>query len=294
MFFVFCLCLQDNQKSTIDDTVYERDNTRNIAKDGADCRSEFCLDLEANSDNSSQQLSPSNRSERLLGITNINQEPTPKSTAELSAKKIHKGPKSMYRKIYHNPSDKFNEFTSSSRSSGRTIQLVMGSTSHIDSCGQNSQNSIAKIEVKSTVQREYQLLAQKFHQYTINCRTTIRTLEKKLKKLIDDKHALLHGMVSLRKGQKDVIKKYRKIFNDAMNVRWNYSVLRLIIAVLTTIFISRSTVTKSMLYWPTIKSFVIIICSCYSMIHRSMIKIEMTKLLVFPIPVTTVVEVFVL
>lgn len=152
---------------------------------------------------------------------------TPKSASELFPKILANGqngpipskPKSMNRKSHRSPNDKVYDVPRLNRSSGQTMQLVMSSTSLKDS-GENSnaQNSIAEIGVGSTVQREYQLLAQKFHHYTINCRTTIRQLEKKLKKLIDDKHALLHGMVSLRTGQKDVIKKYRKIFNDTMNV----------------------------------------------------------------------------
>ncbi len=85
--------------------------------------------------------------------------------------------------------------------------------------GSYSKNSPNSLGHTSTVHNEYQLLAQKFHQYTINCTATIKTLEKKLQKLVDDKRTLLRSMVSLRNGQKDVIKKYRKIFNDAMSVR---------------------------------------------------------------------------
>lgn len=157
-----------------------------------------------------------------------NVELTPKTAAEFSPKqnsrRVTSQPKSLYRKSYRSSNDKVHDAMSLNRSSGQTLPLAMASTSNFDlgdSNDQNSQNSIAKIDAAvagSKLQREYQLLAQKFHQYTINCRTTIRTLEKKLKKLIDDKHALLHGMISLRKGQKDVIKKYRKIFNDAMKV----------------------------------------------------------------------------
>lgn len=106
--------------------------------------------------------------------------------------------------------------------SSETIHLV-ASTPNIDLLeNPNTENLIA---CEPTLQREYQLLAQKFHQYTINCKTTIRTLEKRLKKLIDDKHALLHDMVTVRKEEKDVIKKYRKMFNDAMNVSFNYPIV---------------------------------------------------------------------
>lgn len=148
-----------------------------------------------------------NQSEHLLSITNIkSEEPTLISRTNVSSKNSESDSRSS-------------NFTIRQQSDGHVMHLIMkASTSNIDlkKVSENSVNSA--VAVKSTVQREYQLLAQKFHQYTINCRTTIRTLEKKLQKLIDDKHALLHGMVSLRKGQKDVIKKYRKIFNDAMNV----------------------------------------------------------------------------
>lgn len=173
----------------------------------------------------------SSRSEELLNITSMEKvESTPKLRQDQNIRGPSQ-PKSIYQK---NLSDNDNDDDLSSStfedpSSGQNIPLEMPSTSktsgknerrenHSSSVAQNCQHSVAKTNGKSTVRREYQLLAQKFHQYTINCRTTIRTLEKKLKKLIDDKHALLHGMVSMRKGQKDVIKKYRKIFNDAMNV----------------------------------------------------------------------------
>lgn len=167
-----------------------------------------------------QSSVPSSPSERLLFITNMDKKnSTPSTTAKSSPKKsgvsqTNSQPKLIYRKSSSRSIGKPNNLASSSRSSGQTIPLLD------NSLAANSQNSIAKTDAaKPTVQREYQLLAQKFHQYTINCRATIRTLEKRLKKLIDDKHALLHGVVSLRKGQNDVIKKYRKIFNDAMNVR---------------------------------------------------------------------------
>lgn len=150
----------------------------------------------------------------------------PKILANGQNSRVPSKPKSMNRKSHRSPNDKAHDVSGLNHSSSQTIQLLMSSTSLID-LGENAnaQNSIAEIGAGSTVQREYQLLAQKFHHYTINCRTTIRQLEKKLKKLIDDKHALLHGMVSLRTGQKDVIKKYRKIFNDAMNVSFEFSVL---------------------------------------------------------------------
>lgn len=180
----------------------------------------------------------SSRSEKLLYTTSIgNPELVPKSASDFSPRKSSKSqniriqnqPRSTCRS--HNDTKKNHVLTSSTFencSSGQSIQLVMTSTSKISkrtdsrensfNITEHAQNSVAKTDMNSTVRREYQLLAQKFHQYTINCRTTIRALEKKLKKLIDDKHALLHGMVSMRKGQKDVVKKYRKIFNDAMNV----------------------------------------------------------------------------
>lgn len=174
--------------------------------------------------NSSHLFTPmSSRSEELLYITNIENESTPKSAGGMSPKKLCEDQNNRNDNDYDLEST-----TLDNRSSGQTIQLAMDSkiSRKTDSTvnqpyhvTKNSQHSMVKTDGKSTtVRREYQLLAQKFHQYTINCRTTIRTLEKKLKKLIDDKHALLHGMVSMRKGQKDVIKKYRKIFNDAMNV----------------------------------------------------------------------------
>lgn len=210
--------------------IRENISFRKVRNDGA-CRSEQ-LPNKVDLKSSSQLLTPSSRSEHLLRITNIdNVQSTRKSETEFSPRKLYNGKNSRIpsqpKSIYRNPIDKLNDCTSlisENHSSGQIIELELASASHIDSIG-HSQNSLAKIEGKPTVQREYQLLAQKFHQYTINCRTTIKTLEKKLKKLIDDKHALLHGMVSMRKGQKDVIKKYRKIFNDAMNVSFNYILL---------------------------------------------------------------------
>lgn len=72
--------------------------------------------------------------------------------------------------------------------------------------------------VKSYVQKEFELLEQKFTEYTINCRATIQTLQEKIKKLIADKHALLENLVSMRDNQKELIIKYREIFKDAMDV----------------------------------------------------------------------------
>lgn len=230
-----CSVSQDIETSIINGNAAVRQNIsfKKVKGSGA-CRSEQ-LPNKIDLTNSSQLVTPSSQSEHLLRITNIdNPESTPKSNTDFSPRKLYKGKNnrtpSQPKCIYRNLNDKLNNcksLSSENDSSGQIIEFEMASTAHIDSI-ENSQKSTAKDEAQPTVHREYQLLAQKFHQYTINCRTTIKTLEKKLKKLIDDKHALLHGMVTLRKDRIDVIKKYRKIFNDAMNVSLNYFVLSML------------------------------------------------------------------
>ncbi|KAG4073808.1 hypothetical protein HA402_001032 [Bradysia odoriphaga] len=228
---------RDNQKAAIDDNAYGGHNVPfNILNDGRGCRSEPLPKKSNSKINPSQLRIPNSRSEHILCVTNINDVDSSNSrssTAQsITSKQWHtdhsnRQPKSIYRKSYRNSNEKLRQGSSSicgtPRMSQQTMEMLMDSTSNVDlnrnlTITKNSQKSAT---AKSPVQREYQLLAQKFHQYTINCRSTIQTLEKKLKKLVEDKHALLHGMVSLRKGQKDVIRKYRKIFNDAMNEHCN-------------------------------------------------------------------------
>ncbi|XP_037052543.1 uncharacterized protein LOC119086072 isoform X2 [Bradysia coprophila] len=219
---------RDNQKAAIDDNAYGGRNVPfNMVKDGHECRSEPLPKKSSSKINTSKLRIPNSRSEHILCVTNINDidssNSRPSITQSITSKQWHidhsnRQPKSIYRKSYRSSNEKLRSVCGTPRMSRQTMETLMDSTSNVDLNGKSiTKHSQKSAAAKSPVQREYQLLAQKFHQYTINCRSTIQTLEKKLKKLVEDKHALLHGMVSLRKGQKDVIRKYRKIFNDAMN-----------------------------------------------------------------------------